>query len=156
LNDGSTATINAPFTATIPFRAGGLIDGDLAVILATTGSTPPTIPEPSTWILMITGLGGVILMKRKNFARSLKALLPVAIVVLAIAVSAAPTFAQVKLNTWTAPDNGVAGISQVNITGSGFPASPIPPGNVTINFSLSCGGAVAATTTASSVKPIIG
>jgi hypothetical protein len=80
----------------------------------------------------------------------------VAIIALAITLSAAPSFAQVKLNTWTAPDNGVAGISDVNVTGSGFPAGPIPPGNVTLRFSLSCGGPAAATTAANSVKPIIG
>jgi hypothetical protein len=99
----------------------------------------------------------MVFMRRKNVARSVKVLLPVAIVFLAISVAASPSFAQVKLNTWTAPDSGIAGLSHVNITGSGFPTgASISPGNVTINFSLSCGGAVAASTNANTVKTIIG
>jgi hypothetical protein len=159
LNDGSTQTINSSFSATItPSLGTTLSSGDLAVIFATTGSTPPpTVPEPSTWILMMTGLGGIILVRRRNLARSIsKSVLPLAIVALAITLSASPSFAQVHLNTWTAPDNGVAGLSHVNITGSGFPSMPIAPGSVTVNFSLSCGGAVAASTTANTIKNIIG
>jgi hypothetical protein len=62
----------------------------------------------------------------------------------------------VNLNTATSPSTGVAGVNNVNVTGSGFPAGTITPGNVQVTFSLSCGGAVAATTLANSVQTILG
>jgi hypothetical protein len=66
------------------------------------------------------------------------------------------TSAAVKLNVWTTPDNGVAGINNVNITGSGFPSETITPGHVSIALASTCQGTAAATTTAASVISIIG
>ncbi len=65
----------------------------------------------------------------------------------------------VKLNVATSPSSGVAGVTAVNITGSGFPVgagSAIAPGDVTINLSLSCNGSVAASTTGTLVRVILG
>ncbi|MGH9667598.1 MAG: hypothetical protein ACRD9L_24520, partial [Bryobacteraceae bacterium] len=65
--------------------------------------------------------------------------------------------AAVNLNQWAAPSSGVAGVNNVNATGSGFSAGTINPANVSVTFhSGSCGGPVAGTTTANSVKTILG
>lgn len=169
LFDGSTPSILSSFSAEI-LSPGGMSDGDNAIIFAETGGggggggggiTP--VPEPGTWMLMSAGLACLMFFRRKaiNF-RSLfsgTALLrSVAIFSCMFLVSAGAWAAvtPVKLNTWTAPDNGVAGVSNVNITGSGFPAGTVTPGNVNIVLSTSCGGAASATTTALSVKTIIG
>src|SRR5262249_10533001 len=64
--------------------------------------------------------------------------------------------AAVKLNVATTPDNGVAGVNNVNITGSGFPSGTVTPGNVSISLASTCQGTAAATTTATSVISIIG
>jgi len=61
----------------------------------------------------------------------------------------------VYLNAATAPSSGVTGLTNVNLTGSGFPSGVIPPGNVTISLATTCGGS-AVTTTALSVKIIVG
>jgi hypothetical protein len=78
--------------------------------------------------------------------------------VLACLLALSPASAAVKLNLWTSPDSGDAGSSFVNLTGSGFPTAngTISPGNVSISLSLTCGGSIAATTTASSVKLVTG
>jgi hypothetical protein len=62
----------------------------------------------------------------------------------------------VTLNAATAPSTGVAGVNNVNVTGSGFPSGLITPANVIATFSLSCGGAVVATATGNSVVNILG
>jgi hypothetical protein len=65
LNDGSTITVLPTFTATITDPTGGpLQDGDLAIIYATTGSHGVT-PEPSTLLLLGTGLSALIFLRRK-------------------------------------------------------------------------------------------
>jgi len=65
-------------------------------------------------------------------------------------------FAQVHLNTWTTPDNGVAGVNNVNIVGSSFPVGTITPADVMTTFSTTCGGAVLAIAPANSVKTVLG
>jgi hypothetical protein len=64
--------------------------------------------------------------------------------------------AAVKLNAWTTPDDGVAGVNNVNITGSALPTESITPGNVWISLASSCLGYAAAMVKATSVKGIIG
>src|SRR5690349_10351851 len=64
--------------------------------------------------------------------------------------------AAVKLNVATTPDNGVAGVNNINLTGSGFPSGTITPGNVSISLASTCQGTAAATATAISVISIIG
>src|SRR5579884_456486 len=71
-------------------------------------------------------------------------------------IAAQSAFAQVKENTWTTPDNGVAGINDVNVSGTGFPNGTITPSNVVISLAATCGGTPVATTTAISVRAIIG
>ena len=66
------------------------------------------------------------------------------------------TATPVYLNASTAPSSGVVGVTNVNLTGSGFPSGVIPPGNVTISLATTCGGSAGTTTTALSVKTIIG
>jgi hypothetical protein len=69
-----------------------------------------------------------------------------------------PLTSPVKLNVATAPSFGTAGVTAVNITGSGFPTGhgSISPAAVTINLSLSCNGAVAASATGTKVVVILG
>lgn len=69
-----------------------------------------------------------------------------------------PTVPPVKLNVATSPSYGTAGVTAVNITGSGFPTAngAIAPADVTIKLSLSCNGAVAASTTGTKVVKILG
>jgi hypothetical protein len=64
--------------------------------------------------------------------------------------------AAVKLNVATSPGSGVAGSSYVNVTGSGFPSGAITPANVVVSLGSACGGPPVATTTASSVRLILG
>ena len=62
----------------------------------------------------------------------------------------------IYLNAATAPSSGTAGVSNVNVTGSGFPSGTIPPANVTVSLATACGGGGAVTTPALSVTVILG
>lgn len=169
LFDASTLNVSPTFSASIPFRPGGLSDADLQIITATSAGT--AVPEPGTWMLVATGIVGALLRGRhllrhrhaevKTTKEGSKAVYGIALVfacLILLPLSPSASWAAVKLNLWTAPDNGVAGESFVNLTGSGFPTAhgTITPGDVTISLSLTCGGSVIATTTASSVKLVIG
>ncbi len=66
------------------------------------------------------------------------------------------SWAQVRLSPWAVPDRGVAGVTQVNITGAGFPTGTIPPGTVVISIADTCGGSGAIAASASSVTTILG
>jgi hypothetical protein len=169
LSDGSTHSILAPFSSTILSSNGGnLEDGDLAIINANT--TTPPVPEPASGFLTITGAValGLLRSRRRQNGNTAKRSLPkinaTAIMLLLMACvigqqqaawAVVPT-APVHLNTWSSPDSGVAGIDFVNVTGSGFPSASISPGAVNIVLSSSCKGATVATTTASSVKKVLG
>jgi hypothetical protein len=67
-----------------------------------------------------------------------------------------------KQSTASTPGSGVAGVSFLNITASGFPSGPINPGNVTIRVAPTCPvsatgpAAGEADATATSVKLILG
>ncbi len=157
LNDGSVVTIGGSFSASITSNPNGLQDGDLAIIYATTGST--ATPEPGTWALLGGGLLLLVLTrlpKRLAGFRRIAGLAAVACVGLIILAPQAFGATAVKLNTATAPDNGVAGITTVNITGSGFPSGTDNAANVVVVVANTCGGSVAATTKASSIKRVIG
>ncbi|HEY7389212.1 MAG TPA: hypothetical protein VH640_11930, partial [Bryobacteraceae bacterium] len=167
LSDGSTDTILPSFSATIlPSVPPDLSDGDLAVIFATTSSG--VVPEPSFRGIFAVGTLGLLLVwgwrSRNNF-RKVRAVLrnqatvPVLVaagLLAAHAMSAAPI--PVNLNGSTLPDTGVAGVSFVTVAGTGFPTShgTLPPANATISFSLTCGGAVVASTSPDSIIHVIG
>jgi hypothetical protein len=66
LNDGSTVTVLPTFSATITDPTGGpLQDGDLAIIYATTSGTHGATPEPSTLLLLGSGLISLGFLRRK-------------------------------------------------------------------------------------------
>ena len=62
----------------------------------------------------------------------------------------------VTLSGATAPSTGVSGITNVNVTGSGYPAGTILPAAINIHLAATCGGAPAANTTALSIVTILG
>lgn len=166
LNDGEVVTIDSTFTATISPDPGNttLVDGDLAVIYASTSTTTGGTPEPGTWLLALTGVLGLALSRYcKPLGKMLSKSAPygakagAVVLCLVLGGSAfATTGPAVHLNVWTTPDNGLAGTSNVNVTASGVPSGTITPRNVVVTISTSCGGPVTATTHANSVIPIIG
>jgi hypothetical protein len=169
LFDSSTPNILPGFSATLfGSGSGGMMqDGDNVIINATEAPSGGAVPEPSSWILMAAGVALLALAVRwRSYAR-LKAALsessPVrlALLVSCVALLSSSSWAAVvvpvtvKLNVATAPSTGVAGISFVNATGSGFPATAIVPGNIKVSLAPSCGGAASATTSASTITTIV-
>ncbi len=132
LFDGSTDTISSDFTATIESSSGvgsPLNDADLAIIYATTSGGSP-VPEPSSLFLVMTCAGALLLFRKRLSAKlksSPKAFMPLAVVLSLVVLSASQSWAAVKLNVSTAPSFGGAGQTQVNVTGSGFPAGVTAP-----------------------------
>ncbi len=152
LFDGSSVTIGPNFTATIDGGKQTLSNGDLAVINAS------TVPEPGTWMMLGTGLIGLLRMagvgriRRLGGKRSGIALGVGVALLLMPAMSKAVT---VKLNSLTSPTTGAAGASTVTVTGSGFPSGTISPANVFVSLSATCGGSPT-TVTASTVQKVLG
>jgi hypothetical protein len=140
------------------------------VIINATEASGAAVPEPSSWILMAAGAALLALaVRRRSYARLKAALSESSLVRLALLVSCVALLSSsswamdggvtVKLNVATAPSTGVAGISFVNATGSGFPAvtpEPMVPGNIKVSLAPSCGGAASATTSASTITTIVG
>jgi hypothetical protein len=174
--NGTPTTVNSAFdTATIlPSSPPNLSDGDFAIINADTGVTPPppSVPEPDmTWTLLVGSFIVLTFARRlrrrdglnthlsaARFGGTVGALFAMA----AILFPAASFAATLMQNTASNPGSGVAGISFVNITASGFPSGPINPANVTIKLAPTCTvgatGPVAGEVdaTATSVKTILG
>jgi len=163
LFDGSTATISPTFTETIESSSGAgsaLNDGDNAIIYATT-TGGGSVPEPGFWMLLAAYLGGALLLVyRKSIWSRIKlmpkAILPAAFILSLMIAIPAQSSAAVHLNPGTSPSSGGAGQTQVNVTGSGFPAGVTAPDVVVTIAAGSCGGTVAATTTAMTVTVILG
>jgi len=174
LFDGTTISVNPTFSATIS-DSSGLANEDLALITATTGSGPPpppppppppsTIPEPETFVMVGSGLAGLVGLRRR-YVTALRSFCSrkttraggaflLAVVFLATGV-AARAQSVVKLNTLTSPSSGLAGSAVVTITGSGFPSGVIHPASATLTFSKTCGGAVATTEAPTSISTILG
>lgn len=150
LFDGSRVDVASGFAALIPFRAGGLSDGDLQIITAT--STTATVPEPATWPLLAAALAALLASGRRK-ARGPRAVWRA----VALLLLSGTACASVKLNLWSMPDHGIAGTTFVNLTGSGFPTAngAISAGSVHVSLASTCNGA-GATATVSSVTHVIG
>jgi len=153
-----TQTIEGTFSATIsPSSGSTLSDGDFAVINATPssgGGGGGEVPEPSTWLLVSGGITAAAVFRKRRFRGGPACALLAGF--LALSQFSPAANAAVTLASATSPSGGVAGINTVNVTGSGFPAGTITPAKITVSFSSSCFGTVAATTTASSIVTILG
>lgn len=151
LNDGSTQSIMNSFSATID-DPSGLSDGDFAVINAT------ETPEPSTWLLLITGLLAIFASRARFWKlpgkrRVSGSLLGIAVLFLYGGMKAEA--ATVKLNAVTSPSSGTAGTSTVSVTGTGFPSGAINPASVAVALASTCGGSPT-TASVTAVQNIIG
>src|SRR6516225_439896 len=101
------------------------------------------------WLTLLAG-GFMALISARRLRRrdAAKALAPApalssavgALIAIATIMFPALAFAATTLqqNTASTPGSGVAGISFVNITASGFPSGPINPANVTIRLAPTC------------------
>lgn len=166
LTDGTTATIKPGFSATITDSSGMLLfDGSDFALIDTTagGSTTPVVPEPSTWMLLGTGMLGLLGRIRARARRLLEsvrlrpaftALGALGCFLIVASAHATPVGDPVKLNVATAPSSGLAGSSTVTVTGSGFPSGTITPAEVTISIAPTCGAAGTAATAISVLKVV--
>jgi len=162
LSDGTSVTVDANFTATIT-DPNGLTNGDFAYIVATdTGSGPPVIPEPEPFVLVASGLASLAGFRRKMLMaaarKACRNLLPLGAAaalaaLLLVPVANASSTASVRLAASTNPSTGLAGFNSVTVLGVGYPAG-VTAGGVTVTFAPTCGGAVAATETGTSISPI--
>jgi len=174
LNDGSSSMLSPPFAFLNETGNGSpmisdtpqLADGDLAVIYAS------NVPEPATWWLLGSVLLGLLVLRHGRLPGSWRAPRPVddhgsprlALFFLCLLLIPTGSWASVPvhLNVYTTPDNGVAGVNNANVVGSGFPAGTITPANVQVLlssigcFMTSTDPTQYATTTGISVKQIIG
>jgi hypothetical protein len=165
LFDGTTVTVNPLFSTTISDPTG-LIDGDFAIINATTSSVSP-VPDPSPFLLVGTGFLALLCLRhRGSFASNLRAfsryrmsvgslfglIVGAGVVVLGVNAAGAQS---IKLNANTNPSTGANGVTIVTLSGSGFPSGTVSPSSVALAFSSTCGGTAAATESPSSVTTIL-
>ena len=168
LYDGSSITVDPSFTTTIT-DAAGLMDGDLAVINASTSTgPPPPVPEPEPFLLVGTGVLGLIGMRMRRLIGMARGALPLrrlsaGVVVglgamLGASLFAVPSYAvtMVKLNTWTVPSSGASGSTIVTLTGSGFPTGTVNAADVDLSFSTSCMTSADAMESPTTVTTVIG
>jgi hypothetical protein len=157
LADSSTVNVYANFTATITDPAG-LSDGDYAYIVATDVTSGVT-PEPESLVLFGTGLLGLAGFRRRalfNAARkACRGLLApgIALALSCLFLVPVAAHASVKLAAATNPSTGLAGYNSVTLLGAGYPAGTTAA-DITVTFSTSCGGTVAATEPATSASAI--
>ncbi len=164
LNDGTSFTASPDFVASVTDSSGTLMDGDFAVIYATSSSSP--VPEPGMRMVLAIGLGGLLLFRIARWRKTKKPRSVAGFAALGLIAcfgllmpppASATVSSSVKLNVVTTPSSGLAGTSLVWVTGSGFPAGTISPSDVTIELHTSCGvtgGETAAT--ALMVREILG
>ena len=153
VNGGAPETISSGFTAIIT-DATGLQDYDNQVIYATvtTSGPPPATPEPDSLLLVGTGFTALAgLRRRQSLVRlrkffSSKAVASAAVVAIAAVLVAAPVAAHASIAsdplklTTTLPSSGLAGLTSVGTTGTGYPTGTITPAEVTVSLATSCGG----------------
>lgn len=158
LFDGTTTRLEPAFSTTIALRSGGLVDGDLQIVYAS-GTAVAAVPEPATYGLILIGLAALALAgARRGRAASSRTKSTFAAFALMTSASlvAAPASAAVKLNTWTAPDNGVAGSTYVNLTASGIAlAVGDSLSGASVTLATTCGGAAVGTATSNSIRPVL-
>jgi len=155
LAGGTTSTIEDTFSATITDAGGGALEeGDLALITATTATTVvPGTPEPSTLLLVGTGLfAGFFVRRRKSgTARTvpLAGTLPLVSLALTSSLlalggvvllgsSSAQAATVVSLSTLSTPSSGAAGLSKLNLTSSGLPGGAAAA-TLQVNLAPTCG-----------------
>jgi hypothetical protein len=158
---GGPINISPNFSVTFS-DTPSLHDGDLGVIYAEPAGVTGGTPEPSTWLMLAASLV-VLVFARVRFAPGAfrgaiktgagmaASLVPVLCLVLVPSA-----YGQVKLIAFTTPSSGVAGTTNVNITGSLFPSGTILPANVQVAFETSCGAAPVVSVAANSVIKVLG
>ena len=147
LNDGTTAKVYPGFSATIS-DAGGLSDGDLAVL----GASP--VPEPPAWTLLGLGILGLIAMEGTGALKRRRAGAVLGVCGVLLVFPALSRATTVKLNTLTSPSSAVGG-SNVNVSGTGFPSGAISPADTSVSLASTCGGSPTIATV-SAVQKILG
>ena len=123
------------------------------------GGTTTISPEPGTWLLLITGLAMLVLARAKLvFRKAIPKGTGVAKCLMGILclIGTQSAWGQITLATETSPSSGVAGVTNVSVLGSGFPAGTITPANIIVTLSSSCDGPAVATSVGSSVRGILG
>jgi hypothetical protein len=164
MNSGGPFTVNATFSATISDSTGLVEGSDYQYIVATNGSSgpPPTTPEPESLLMVGTGLTALAGLRRRflmasirRFGSRLAGLAVVLAFVGVVFMAPASAHAQVGLAAWALPSTGLAGVSSSTLTASSYPAGETPS-TVTVYFSTSCMGTVAASENPTSVSHYLG
>lgn len=120
------------------------------------------VPEPGTWILLITGLAFLAIARGRIGAGRLKTMFKpggsnvTKCLILGCLIAAQSALGQVTLATETTPSSGVAGVTNVSVFGSGFPSGTITPANIIVTFSTVCDGSAAAISLGTSIRKILG
>lgn len=148
---------SSSFSATITDPSGTLVDGDLALLTASTGGgvtppPPPAVPEPKSYLL----IGAVLTLfalysKRSLLNVGLLRRLGILLVGSSIGLFSATT--PVTLAQDTSPSSGTSGSSDVWVTGSGFPSGSFV--SATVTLASSC-PATTTSTPAIAEKAVVG